>query len=415
MFRKYQAIILGGLPLWTGNLGEILFRALIGAYFVAPVLFVSIDASPTALAIIAAIIAAANLSVKRHDLVLGVKTLAVVLAAMSCFVLSSVLWSVDPTRSISAAKNVLGYSVAALVLVQCLMVLPADQCQRLLKAFFAGAWMAVFVLIGRELYFAFASGDPLFVEKVVTLHKITFYGAFFAVALLAQPGPRSKILAALFAMSTLLYGRSSGIDLAIFVIALFFLTPRKFRQHALACFVISYLALAVTAPLVVSPLFAFLDARGLLAFHPGTIAARLELWKMISARLAEAPIVGHGANTIRNAAGIVVNPKYYTLADLASGHNIIFDVWYELGIAGITAYGLVLTAVTTLIGRLAGTSQFITGSFLIIAVIELSVDHRIWLSWVLGTLVFTTSICVLHHRSSTHAKHAVMPSLSPSS
>ncbi|MEO5757060.1 MAG: O-antigen ligase family protein [Mesorhizobium sp.] len=407
MFRKYQAIVLGGFPLWTGNLDEILFRALIGAYFVTPVLFVSIEASPTALAIIAAIIGAANLSIKGLYPSRGSVTLATVLAILSCFVLSSALWSVDPARSIGAARDVFGYSVAALVLLQCLVVISAAQCDRLLQAFVAGARLALAVLIGRELYFAFASGEPLLVEKAVTLHKITFYGAFFAAGLLAQPGLISKIFAAAFAISTLLYGRSTGIDLAIVVIALFFAAPERFRHRALVCFVVLYMALAVVAPLVVPPLFAFLDARGLLAFHPGTIAARMELWKMISPDIAEAPILGHGANTMRNAVGVVVNPKYYMQPDLPSAHNIVFDLWYELGIVGIIVYGMILAAITRMIGRLSGTSQFIAASFFMIAVIELSVDHRIWLSWMLGTLVFTASICLLHHRSVAGTQHAV--------
>ncbi|QPC94091.1 O-antigen ligase family protein [Mesorhizobium sp. INR15] len=406
MFRKYQAIVLGGLPLWTKNLGEILFRALIGAYFVAPVLFVSIDTSPTAMAIIAAIIAAASLLMKRPSFTGGLATLTAILAILSCFVLLSALWSADPSRSIGAARNVFGYSVAALVLIQCLMVISAAQCDRLLQAFTAGACIALAVLIGRELYFAFASGDPLLAEKVVVLHKITFYGAFFSVILLTQPGPLSKALAVFFAVSTLLYGRSTGIDLAIMVVALFLATPRRFRQPVLVCFVVFYMALAAVGPLVVPPLFAFLDTKGLLGFQPGTFAARLELWKMVSATVAEAPILGHGANTMRNAVGVVVNPKYYTLVDLASAHNIVFDLWYELGIVGIIVYGMILAAVTRMIGRLTGTSQFIAGSFLMVAVIELSVDHRIWLSWTLGTLAFAASICVLHHRSVAGTQHA---------
>lgn len=391
----------GGVPFWPANRDEIFIRMLVGVYFLSPILFISVETSPTALMIAAAIIGAATLSTKSGYLTRGMVTLAVVLAALSGFVLLSVIWSVDVTRPITAARTVFGYSAAVIILVQCILALTAAQCERVIQAFFAGAFIALAILIGKELYFAFVAEDPLFVGYVITLHKITFYGAFFAAILLMRSDLLSKSVSAVFAVSTLLYGRSTGIDVAIVAVILFFMTPQGSRQRALMCFVVLYVALAIIAPFVAAPLFAVLDARGVLAFHPGTFAARLELWKMISDHLAEAPILGHGANTTRNAVGVVVNPKYYLLKDLPSAHNIIFDLWYELGIVGIIIYGALLAAITKLIGRLSGPTHFVAGSFLMIAIIELSVDHRIWLSWVLGALGFTASVCVLHYRSVT--------------
>ncbi|UVK38205.1 O-antigen ligase family protein [Mesorhizobium sp. AR10] len=400
-FEKARAVMFDGLPVLTGNRSEIFVRMLVGLYFLSPILFVSIETSPTALAIVAAVISVASLSTKRGYLTRGTMTLAVVLAILFGFVLLSALWSVDPARSVRAARDVLGYSAAALVLAQCILAIPVAQCDRLLQAFSVGVLVALSILIGRELYFAFATEDPRLVYHVVTLHKITFYGAFFATILIARPSLFSKAFAAFFAIVTLLYGRSTGVNLAIVVVALFFATPARFRQRALVFFVVFYAVLAFVAPFVATPLFAFLDTRGWMSFYPGTFAARLELWKMISDHVAEAPILGHGANTTRNAIGVVVNPKYYALPDLASAHNIVFDLWYELGVAGIAVYGLLLMGITRMIGRLTGASHFIAGSYLIIAIIELSVDHRIWLSWVLGVLAFTASVCVLHHRSSS--------------
>ncbi len=407
-FQKYRAVMFGGLPVLTGNRDEIFARMLVVVYFVSPILFISIETSPTALAIVAGIIGSALLSTKSGYLTRGMVTLALVLAVLSGFVLLSVLWSADPSRSISAASNILGYSAAAVALVQCILTLPVAQCDRLVRAFLAGAVVALSILVGKELYFAFGVEDPSFVGNVVTLHKITFYGAFFATVLLVRPDLPSRFLAAIFAISTMLYGWSTGVDLAIVAVALFFMTPERFRQRALVGFVIVYIALALVAPLFVGPLFAFLDSRGMLSFYPGTFAARLDLWRMISDRLAEAPILGHGANTTRNAIGVVVNPKYYTLPDLPSAHNIVFDLWYELGIVGIIVYGLLLAAITRTIGRLTGACHVIAGSYLMIAMIELSVDHRIWLSWMLGGLVFTAGVGVLYCRSSLYARRRLI-------
>jgi hypothetical protein len=45
--------------------------------------------------------------------------------------------------------------------------------------------------------------------------------------------------------------------------------------------------------------------------------------------------------------------------------------------------------------RLTGAAQLACMSIFLATVIELSVDHRIWLSWMQGTLIFGVCICVL--------------------
>ena len=251
------------------------------------------------------------------------------------------------------------------------------------------------------MYFAFLTDDPRFVGNVFTLHKITVYGTFFAVVLLVQPAPIWKGFAVLFAVLTLAYGQSTGVNLAIIVVAIMFVVPASHRQHALVGFFAIYLSLALIAPFIAGPVFDLLKATGWLAFYPGTFAARLDLWQMIAPHIMDKTFLGHGANTIRNAAGVVVNPTYYAQVDLPSAHNVVFDLWYELGALGIIVYAVLLGAILRTIRILGGPSHFMAGSFLIIAVVELSVDHRIWLSWVLGALVFAAGVCILNCRALT--------------
>ncbi|TIT32143.1 MAG: O-antigen ligase family protein [Mesorhizobium sp.] len=398
-FQKCHAVTLGGFPVWTSSRDELGLRMLLGLYALSPALFVFVEMSPTALAFVAALMGALTLLTKGARFGRATIGLAVTLALLSGFVLSSALWSVDASRSLMAAKDVFGYSVAAILLFECILALPDAQRDRLARVSLFGMLIGLVSVMGWELYFAFLTEDPRFVENVFTLHKITVYGAFFAVIFLAQPRLVWKGLAALFAVLTLLYGQSTGVNLAIVFVAAMFVMPAKYRQHALVGFFAAYLSLALIAPFVVSPLFAYLKTTGWLAFYPGTFAARLDLWQMISPHIAEQPVLGHGANTMRNAVGVVVKPTYYAQADLPSAHNIVFDLWYELGALGIIVYGVLLGAIIRMIGRLSGPCHFIASSYLIIAVVELSVDHRIWLSWVLGTLVFTAGICILQCRS----------------
>ncbi|MBZ9681476.1 MULTISPECIES: O-antigen ligase family protein [unclassified Mesorhizobium] len=403
LFQKCHAVILGGFPAWTSNRDEIVFRMLLGLYALSPALFAFVEMSPTVLTLVGALMGALALLTKRARFGRGTTGLAIALALLSGFVLASALWSVDASRSLMAARDVFGYSIAAILLFQGILALASAQRERLARVSLAGMLIGVVSVMGWELYFAFLTEDPRFVENVFTLHKITVYGAFFAVIFLAQPRLVWKGLAALFAFLTLLYGRSTGVNLAIVLVAVMFVMPAKYRQHVLVGFFAVYLSLALIAPFVVAPLFAYLKTTGWLAFYPGTFAARLDLWQMISPRIADQPILGHGANTIRNAAGVVVSPTYYAQADLPSAHNIVFDLWYELGALGIIVYGVLLAAIIRMIGGLSGPCHFIASSYLIIAVVELSVDHRIWLSWVLGTLVFAAGICIVQCRSMTRS------------
>ncbi|ESY91024.1 O-antigen ligase family protein [Mesorhizobium sp. LNHC209A00] len=404
LFQKCHAVILGGFPAWTSNRDEIVFRMLLGLYALSPALFAFVEMSPTVLALVGALMGALALLTKRARFGRGTTGLAVALALLSGFVLSSALWSVDVSRSLMAARDVFGYSIAAVMLFQGILALASAQRERLARVSLAGMLIGVVSVMGWELYFAFLTEDPRFVENVFTLHKITVYGVFFAVIFLAQPRLVWKGLAALFAVLTLLHGQSTGVNLAIVFVAVMFVMPAKYRQHVLVGFFAVYLSLALIAPFVVAPLFAYLKTTGWLVFYPGTFAARLDLWQMISPHIAEQPILGHGANTMRNAAGVVASPTYYAQADLPSAHNIVFDLWYELGALGIIVYGVLLAAIIRMIGGLSGPSHFIASCYLMIAVVELSVDHRIWLSWVLGTLVFAAGICIVQCRSVTRSE-----------
>ncbi|MER8490792.1 O-antigen ligase family protein [Mesorhizobium australicum] len=404
LFQKCHAVILGGFPPWTSNRDEIVFRMLLGLYALSPALFAFVEMSPTVLALVGALMGALALLTKRARFGRGTTGLAIALALLSGFVLSSALWSVDVSRSLMAARDVFGYSIAAVMLFQGILALASAQRERLARVSLAGMLIGVVSVMGWELYFAFLTEDPRFVENVFTLHKITVYGVFFAVIFLAQRRLVWKGLAALFAVLTLLHGQSTGVNLAIVFVAVMFVMPAKNRQHVLVGFFAVYLSLALIAPFVVAPLFAYLKTTGWLVFYPGTFAARLDLWQMISPHIAEQPILGHGANTMRNAAGVVASPTYYAQADLPSAHNIVFDLWYELGALGIIVYGVLLAAIIRMIGGLSGPSHFIASCYLMIAVVELSVDHRIWLSWVLGTLVFAAGICIVQCRSVTRSE-----------
>jgi O-antigen ligase len=371
------------------------------------------ESSPTAWALTAAVFAAVFVATGNLRPSGRLILPALVLLGITGLTAISAFWAIAPERPLVAARDLLGYAVAALILIQCIEEFSPAQRGRALDLLVVGVWLAVVVLIARELYFACFAAPADLTAHVRTLHKITFYGAMFVALLLTQQDIISLSLAVAVAFTTLILGRSAGIDIALVGMFAFRVIPEETRQRVLTTFIACYIVAAVLAPLVAPAAFAWLDSHGYLAFHAGTFASRLELWTVIANRVHDAPAWGHGANTTRNAVDLAFQGKYYILPDLPSAHNIIFDLWFELGIAGIGVYALVLVALARLIGRLRGLSHFLASSCLVVAVIELSVDHRIWLSWVMGALTMTAVICILHCRCSPPRPGALALDSSP--
>lgn len=402
--QDFRSVGFDGQPLWTKDLREISIRLLVAAFFIGPVLFIIVETSPTAWSVFSAVCGALALVSAPRSLNRGLRKPAAILLMLSIFVALSMLWSTDPRRSLLATRDVFGYSIAALVLLQSLLVIPTDACSRIMRACIGGIAIAIAVLIARELIMAWSGGsEAAKVLQAMTLHKITFYGILFAIVLLALRTSASIAGAAVFALVTLACGRTTGVNLAIVIIAALYFVSDASRRHALTAFVALYVAFAILAPALSPILYSYLDGTSILVFHPGTFAARMEIWKSVSAHIWDAPLLGHGTNTVRNAVWLLSNPKYYVDQDLPSSHNIIIDLWFELGAVGVVLFCLCTVALARTINTLRGSVHFMCTSAFIAILIEMSVDHRIWLSWVLGTLIMAAAMCVLYSRSAQPA------------
>jgi O-antigen ligase len=87
--------------------------------------------------------------------------------------------------------------------------------------------------------------------------------------------------------------------------------------------------------------------------------------------------------------------KYYDLPDIPSAHNMVFDIWYELGLIGIIALLSIISIAARMVMYLQAGSLLVTMIMMLGTIVELSVDHRIWLSWVQGALILTIAASVL--------------------
>ena len=397
-----QEVVYGGLPVFTWNAEELATRFLVTAFFIAPPLFIVIENAPTAWGILAPLSVLPLYALYGG----GIRTrwLLVPFAVSACVALLAALsavWSIDAHRSLAGAFVFGAYVLLGFSIVQSLRALSPAHRERVWRALIAGGCVSLLLLAGYELMHATVDEPGELLNEVArTLHKTTYYGIIIASALLfdailLRNRRRLIFVAVVFAVPTLLLGRSTGINFAILLIAALYFMNSVWRQRTLVIFCTCYVAFAFVAPWITPRLFQALSGTKLLDFYSGTFAARLELWDMVSQHVGRAWLFGHGADTMRIATYVIQNPKYYHLPDLPSAHSMVFDLWFELGLIGILVLLVIIVEVARRILRLTGAAQLACMSIFLATVIELSVDHRIWLSWMQGTLIFGVSICVL--------------------
>ena len=284
------------------------------------------------------------------------------------------------------------------IIIDQLMSVSDDQRGRLWRTLVAGCAIGLVCLTAIELA-VWLNGMPA-TTAVRTFHKTTFYGLFFAAFLLFSKSEGAKFRLAFvvlfYALPTLLLGNTSGIGIMILTVAPLMLLKPSDLKRALVAFCLIYAIFALTAPFWVEQAYFYVDGSRIPTLpHVSSSMARLELWKDLVPQIKTAFWFGHGADTTRVLPLAFGEIKYYDLPDIPSAHNMVFDIWYELGLLGIIALlTIIMTAAETVMNLRAG-ALLVAFIVLVGTVVELSVDHRIWLSWLQGALILAISICVL--------------------
>jgi O-antigen ligase len=171
---------------------------------------------------------------------------------------------------------------------------------------------------------------------------------------------------------------------------------RKGLRSAIGTFCVIYVVVALAAPFFVERIYHYVDGSKIATLpHVSCYMARLELWKDLAPEIKSSLWLGHGADMTR-AKSVTFGPmKHYDLPDIPSAHNMIFDIWYELGLMGIIALLLIISIAVRKAMQLQAGSLLVTTIMLLGTIVELSVDHRIWLSWVQGALILTIAASIL--------------------
>jgi O-antigen ligase len=306
----------------------------------------------------------------------------------------SAMWSLDPSRSYKAGLVLAAYVGVAVLIISYIASLSHSQRDRIWTALVAGAIIALIELTTIEIYSVVTRWDA-----ARTFHKISFYGLLAAAVLLHPQTNEARkwkvFLLTFFAIPTLLIGKTTGVNLLILATVALYLLPAQQLPKLLFAVFSLYCLLALLSPFLADRIFDWADQSSV--SHVKSVASfmgRLDLWRLMAPYILEHPWFGHGADTVRVSEFIVQHVKYYDLPDIPSAHNMIFDQWYELGLVGIISLLAILGMTLRDISVSACRYNLAAAVIFLGFIVEFSVDHRLWLSWVQGTAVFAASVLV---------------------
>jgi O-antigen ligase len=315
---------------------------------------------------------------------------AAAVAAFSLLALASVLWSHAPARTGAGAASFAGYALAGAALAAGAALLERDALGRARAALALGAALAVVSYVAQQGAMLVGPGPS--VPDIWRMHKVSMYAVVAGVLLvqLVRTREAPRALLALVALGAVLVavGDSDASKILAMCALVAFVAPRR-------ALVAAFAALTLVIPFVAGPTFAFLEQRGLLAWKPNTIAARLEIWSAVSARVFDAPIFGHGANTVRLMEGVARSLRYTGFDDVISAHNTSVEVWYDLGAAGALLYLAMLVAAGLAALRQPARVLPLAVALHLCVLVPLSVDHRPWLSWLTGYIALVPVLFLL--------------------
>ena len=130
------------------------------------------------------------------------------------------------------------------------------------------------------------------------------------------------------------------------------------------------------------------------------ILFRGEIWDLVAKKSLESPIFGHGIDSARYLGNIVVNSTYKSVNVLSHPHNMILQIWLDLGFAGvIIVFGLLVLAWRFMAKIPTTNHAAILGGLVMLTVFSI-VSHSLWQAWSIALIaIFVTLVASLHSTS----------------
>lgn len=334
-----------------------------------------------------------------------------VFLALPCYALLSTVWAIEPGDATKTALKLLGYAVAAVLVVVLCEKMSEPQKRSVLT------WAAVGLIAGQiiaSIDLATSGGLLAFARPEPYLASSYNRGASIAVCILLPAAiglarmslkPLALVLIGT-TVATTFFMESESAKLALVVgAAVFLLVYRYGRAFWPTMIVLGGLVLAMPALFAVQ-----LSDKTLctICAYKCSAAHRLVIYNYSTQRIVEKPLIGWGMDAARSipsgkVTAFVGDCVYGTRSDgrLEIGnwmplhpHNAPLQVWLELGLFGIV---LVIGLLGFLLARMArrpsfGQNRALVAGSLVSVFCVLNISFGVWQGWLMFSLILLCAV-----------------------
>ena len=331
-----------------------------------------------------------------------------------CLVLwgcSSALWSVNDTQSLLAALRILGISCVVILLLGAALNLDHGERCIVRKSLILGMVLSVLITLFRTG--AITAITIWVYQEEMAAHKLSALNRTASVlAILAWPS--------VFCLAER-FGKRAAIAFLITTCITIFLLGPTAPSLALALgacgFVIAWLNLRLAITLVC---VAFLASVAMIPFFPQISPwasqllmakfadntaeiHRFVIWQFAAEHILQRPFLGWGLDTARIFPGgnaeLFINTTYEGVAVTAPAmplhtHNATLQIWLELGLVGLSLWGILFLLTIRHIRADAKLYLAATVGSLSSALVVAHLCFGIWQGWWLATLGMTAVFAV---------------------
>jgi O-antigen ligase len=375
----------------------------------------------------------------------GRSLLARVLAVASAYLLINASWSTDPTLAYIGVATFFVASVVLHIVITTVSTLDREPVRAMAIGFFAGFVISAFLVsievvlkhpLHLQVFAAFPALTPQVSGSVVEAGILKSLPSHFlnrhiaALTFLIWP---ALLIAGTLASSS--RARIVLLTCLVPVIPAVFASDHESSKVALAGGVAAFCVLLLT-PRLGKPLLAAAWILACVAVVPLAHIAydrqlhkadwlqpsaqqRIVIWGVTSAKVAEAPLFGHGLVAAR-ALGRKEkeSPKYeagspYMVSTGPHAHNVYLQVWFDSGLVGIALMVSIGLFALTAISRVARAHQpalyaaFATGALMAAS------SFSIWTRWFLASYALAAIFAVLAAKFATTAREGIAEEARP--
>ena len=340
--------------------------------------------------------------------------------AISCF------WAINLDSALIGAAKLLGNFIAGFCFVSVLQSLDQRERYQVLRCAFSG-FMVITVIIVFEIF----SGS-------VILESTKFYGrldapmkdpnvidqAWFNIALVVLSLMVWPIILARYKKKNVIKNKGTSLVLSIIFILLIFIVSIEIGfvsvVVAILCAVLSvafvyyfgnklaakgiliFLAVISLAPFLLNSVDNSESKITKLLSFPHSAEHRIAIWSFTGRKIAQKPFLGWGMNSSKHIPGgksylFSETGKQYGRALPLHPHNILFQLWLELGLPGIVVFLWIVAFITS---KIINSNYSIIETAMIygqivVALVIASLSFGIWQAWWMATLWFSAGLMML--------------------